>query len=316
MNKSNMWRCFRLNMLKKIRVAVIGFGNVGKGALEAIETAADMEIAGVVVRAHALEVTKSTLPHSLAVVTEIDDLQAVDVAVLAVPSRSVAAVAQPLLVQGISTVDSFDIHGTELWQLRQKLAVPAVNGGATAISAAGWDPGTDSMIRAIFALQAPRGTSYTNFGPGMSMGHTVAAKQIPGVKNAVAFTLPLGYGQHQRQVYVELKPGYELSDVALAIQADAYFSHDKTRVEEVNSVDAMHDTSHGVLLERHGTAGNTANQTFSYSTRVTNPALTGQILVSTARAAIRMPAGAYTMLEVPLAHFLPGDLQAIIEQFV
>lgn len=305
-----------MDRAEKIRVAVVGFGNVGKGAVDAIDTATDLELAGVVVREHAIARTRSLLPSHVPVVSDIATLGPVDVAVLAVPSRSTAAVAEPLLEQGISTVDSFDIHGAALWQLRQELDTAARSAGAVAILAAGWDPGTDSMIRAIFALQAPRGISYTNFGPGMSMGHSVAAKKIPGVKNALALTLPLGYGQHKRQVYVELIPGYELADVSLAIKQDSYFCHDETQVQAVTSVEAMLDTGHGVLLERHGVSGQAANQVFRYESRVTNPALTGQILVSSARAATRMPAGAFTMLEVPLVHFLPGDLQTIIEQFV
>jgi len=235
---------------------------------------------------------------------------------VAVPSRSVAVVAKPILAQGICTVDSFDIHGRDLWRLRQQLDVAARNAGVVAISAAGWDPGTDSLLRAIFALQAPRGITYTNFGPGMSMGHTVAAKKIAGVRNAMALTLPLGYGRHQRLVYIELVPGYDFTTVEAAIKKDPYFSQDDTRVEVVDDVGQLLDTGHGVMLERRGTAGKTANQVFRYTSRITNPALTGQILVAAARATQRLSAGAYTMLEVPLAHFLPGDLQTIVEEFV
>lgn len=305
-----------LHKSERVRVAVVGYGNVGKCALDAIEIATDLELAGVVVREHAVERTREQLSPGTPVATEISELWLVDVAVLAVPSRSVAAVAQPLLGQGISTVDSFDIHGNALWQLRHNLGSVAAPAGATAISAAGWDPGSDSMIRAIFALQAPQGVSHTNFGPGMSMGHTVAVKKIEGVKDALALTLPIGYGQHRRQVYVELLPGYELVEIAQTIQQDDYFVHDATQVHEVDSVAALRDTGHGVVLERRGTAGKTANQVFRYESRVTNPAVTGQILVSSARAAKRMPPGAYTMLEVPLVHFLPGDLRTIVEQFV
>ncbi|NLW17151.1 MAG: diaminopimelate dehydrogenase [Firmicutes bacterium] len=302
--------------MEKIRVAIVGMGNVGKGALDAIETAGDMQLAGVVVRDHALTRTRDLLPPAVPVVSHIDNLDRVDVAVLAVPSRNVRSVALPLLETGISTVDSFDIHGQELWQLRQDLKRAAQQGGASAIVGAGWDPGTDSMIRAIFALQAPRGISHTNFGPGMSMGHTVAAKKVPGVRDALSLTLPLGYGQHKRQVYVELEPGYELEQVVPAIQQDPYYCHDETQVLAVDDVQSLMNTSHGVVLERRGVAGKTANQLFRYESRITNPALTGQILVSSARAAKRLPPGAYTLLEVPLAHFLPGSLQTIIEQYV
>ncbi len=297
------------------RVAIIGLGNVGKGALDAIETAPDLQLAGIVVRDHRIASLRNLYPK-LTVKTDVRRLEQVDVAILATPSRSIPELAKLVLELGICTVDSFDIHGRALWQLRQELDKTAKSVGSVAISAAGWDPGTDSMIRGIFAIQAPRGISYTNFGPGMSMGHTVAVKRLAGVKNALAMTLPKGMGQHKRAVYVQLEPGVDLATVTRGILQDPYFCHDETQVMAVNSVDELMDTGHGVLLERRGAAGKTANQVFRYESRVTNPALTGQILVSAARATRRMPAGAYTMLEVPLAHFLPGELQDIVEHLV
>lgn len=63
------------------------------------------------------------------------------------------------------------------------------------------------MIRCMFELMAPRGVSYTNFGPGMSMGHSVAVKALPGVEDALSMTMPAGAGIHRRIVYVQLKPG-------------------------------------------------------------------------------------------------------------
>ncbi|MGE5654103.1 MAG: diaminopimelate dehydrogenase, partial [Bacillota bacterium] len=214
---------------EKIRVAVVGLGHVGRGALDAIEMAHDMEIAGIVEREDAVIRLQSDFPH-IPVVCDIGQLDHVDVAVLAVPTRSVPEVAKQILAKGINTVDSFDIHGEELWKLRSSLDPVAKAAGASSISSAGWDPGTDSLVRAIFAIQAPRGLSYTNFGPGMSMGHTVAVKKIAGVRDALAMTLPKGLGQHKRMVYVELLNGYQLDDVAQAIKQDPYFSHDETHV--------------------------------------------------------------------------------------
>ncbi|MGE5653280.1 MAG: diaminopimelate dehydrogenase [Bacillota bacterium] len=299
----------------KIRVAVVGLGNVGRGALDAIEVAPDMEIAGIVEREEAIASIQAAFPQTQ-VVSSIEQLTQVDVAVLAVPTRSVPEMAKRILASGISTVDSFDIHGSDLWQLRCDLDPIAKQAGVASISSAGWDPGTDSLIRAIFAIQAPRGISYTNFGPGMSMGHTVAVKKIAGVRDALAMTLPKGLGQHKRMVYVELLDGYCLEDVAQAIKQDAYFCHDETHVQAVDDVRELADTGHGVLLERKGIAGRTANQIFRYEIRVTNPAVTGQVLVSTARAAKRMSAGAYTMLEVPLVKYLPGNLEEIVKRHV
>lgn len=300
---------------EKIKVAVVGLGNVGRGALDAIEAAPDMEIAGIVERDEVVAGLQAAFPH-IPVAGSIEQLTKVDVAVLALPTRSVPEMAKRILANGISTVDSFDIHGQDLWRLRCELDPIAKASGAASISSAGWDPGTDSLIRAIFAIQAPRGISYTNFGPGMSMGHTVAVKKVAGVKDALAMTLPMGLGQHKRMVYVELHDGYEIDHVAEAIKQDPYFCHDETHVQAVDDVKELADTGHGVLLERKGIAGKTANQIFRYEIRVTNPAVTGQVLVSAARAAKRMPSGAYTMLEVPLISYLPGNPQEIIERFV
>lgn len=298
----------------KLKVAVIGYGNVAEGVLAALETTTDMRIAGIVVRDTSLvKAAKKSSSYPLA--SNIQDLGAVDVAVLAVPSKSVPEVAIPLLAAGINTVDSYDRHGQELWLLRQQLALTAIQTGAKAIVAAGWDPGTDSLLRAIFSIQAPRGVTYTDFGPGLSMGHTVAAGKIAGVKSALAFTLPLGLGQHRRLVYIELAQDYELEPVVMAIKNDDYFAQEPTLVRVTNSVNLLWDNSHQVKIERRGAAGKTGNQYFCYQSRIVNPALTGQILVSAARASTRMPAGAYTMLEVPLVHFLPEDLQSCIERY-
>ena len=99
---------------------------------------------------------------------------------------------------------------------------------AVAIVSAGWGPGSDSVIRTLMQAMAPKGVTYTNFGPGMSMGHTVAAKTIEGVKDALSMTIPLGEGIH-REVYIELKDGYKFDEVATAIKNDNYFINDETR---------------------------------------------------------------------------------------
>lgn len=298
---------------KKIRLAIVGLGNVGKGALDAVQASPDMELAGVVVREQSLQRTQAGYP-TLPLVSNIQHLGPIDVAVLALPSRIVPAITPQILAQGINTVDCYDI-GHSLWQLRTQLDVAAKATGATAISAAGWDPGTNSLIRAIFALQAPCGTTYTNFGPGMSMGHTAAAKRIAGVKDALSLTIPQGQGKHRRLVYIELSESHSLTTVNQAILQDPYFSHDETRVQIVNDVQAMMDTNHGALIEHQGTSGSTPCQSFRYELRINNPALTGQILIAAARATQQMQPGAYTMLEVPLAYFLPGSIREIIASF-
>lgn len=175
--------------MKKIRAAIVGYGNIGKFTLDALEAAPDFEVAGVVRRNGA-----ENKPAELAdypVVKDIKELQDVDVAILATPTRSVEAYAKEILALGINTVDSFDIH-TQITSLRRSLGETAKAHNAVSIIAAGWDPGSDSVVRSLLEAIAPKGITYTNFGPGRSMGHSVAVRAIAGVKDALSMTIPVG----------------------------------------------------------------------------------------------------------------------------
>ena len=142
--------------MKKIRAAVVGYGNIGKYALEALVEAPDFEIAGIVRRRGAEDCPKELADYK--VVKDIRELEAVDVAILATPTRSVEAYAKEILAQGINTVDSFDIH-TQIVQLRRSLDAAAKAGGAVSIISAGWDPGSDSVVRTLMESLAPKGIS-------------------------------------------------------------------------------------------------------------------------------------------------------------
>lgn len=298
--------------MKKIRAAVVGYGNIGKYVVEAIEAAADFEIAGIVRRASSLS---SSNEQKYPVVSSLEQLDNVDVAILCTPSRLVEKSAETALKLGISTVDSFDIH-TGIADTRTRLDAIARENNVASLISAGWDPGSDSVVRALLEICAPQGITYTNFGPGMSMGHTVAVKAIEGVKAALSMTIPLGTGIHRRMVYIELEDGYDFDDVATKIKNDAYFVHDETHVKQVESVDALLDMGHGVNMVRKGVSGKTQNQRFEFNMSIDNPGLTSQILVAGARAILRQKPGAYTMIEIPLIDFLAGDRDQIIRRLV
>ncbi len=299
--------------MKKIRVAIVGYGNIGRYTLQALEAAPDMEVAGIVRRSGA-----ENRPAELAdyqVVKSIDELNDVDVAVLATPTRSVEKFALEILAKGINTVDSFDIH-TKIVDLRRSLDAAAKRSGAVAVISAGWDPGSDSVVRTLLEGLAPKGVSYTNFGPGRSMGHSVAVKAIPGVRDALSVTIPLGTGIHRRMVYVELEDGADFKQVEAAIKADPYFVNDETHVNQVDSVDSVNDVGHGVNMVRKGVSGQTHNQLFEFNMKINNPALTAQILVNVARASLKQQPGAYTMIEIPVIDYLPGDREELIRHLV
>ena len=298
--------------MEKFKAAIVGYGNIGKYVLDALKASPDFEIAGIVRRSIA------NVPSELngfSVVTDITELGHVDVAILCTPTREVEKYATKYLACGINTVDSFDIH-TDVCGLRNRLDAIAKANGTKAVISAGWDPGSDSVVRALMQAAAPKGVTYTNFGPGMSMGHSVAVRSKAGVKDALSMTTPWGTGIHRRMVYVELEEGADFATVVKAIKEDPYFSSDETHVMQVQSVDELRDMGHGVNMERKGVSGLTHNQRLEFSMSINNPALTAQMLVNVARASFKQAPGAYTMIEIPVIDLLPGDRDELIKHLV
>lgn len=284
-----------------IKVAIVGYGNIGRAAEQAVQVAPDMQLAGVFHHDDCL-----------------DCLDA-DVVLVCTPTREVQKFATLLAARGICTVDSFDIH-SQICHLRGAMDAVCKTGKSVSIISAGWDPGSDSMVRAILLALAPGGLTYTNFGPGRSMGHTVAAKAVAGVRNALSMTIPLGTGIHRRMVYIELEEGADFKTVEAAILADDYFAHDETHVIAVDSVETLNNVAHGVNLVRNGVSGLTHNQRFEFNMTINNPALTGQVMVSCARAAVRLrdrgDFGAKTMIELAPIDLLPGNKEDHIKALV
>ena len=288
-------------MNEKIRVAVVGHGNIGSHAVDAINMAPDMELAGIITRENEHE--------------GFDKYGKIDVALICKPTRLVEEYSKKFLEKGINTVDSFDIHG-DIVDLRKNLGNLAKENNCVAIVASGWDPGSDSIMRALLEAAAPIGITYTDFGPGMSMGHSVVVRSKEGVKDAISITIPLGTGVHRRMVYVELEEGASFEKVTELIKEDDYFKYDETHIIPVENVKDLMDRGHGVKMTRKGISAAADNQLFSFEMRINNPALTAQIMVSCARASIKQAAGAYTMIEIPLANMLTGDLEDNIRRLV
>ena len=299
--------------MKKIRAAVVGYGNIGKSVVEALQAAPDFEIAGIIRRNGAENKPAELTDYE--VVKDITELKDVDVAIVASPTRQVEVQAKKILALGINTVDSFDIH-TQITSLRRSLGETAKENGSVAIISAGWDPGSDSVVRTLLEAIAPKGITYTNFGPGRSMGHSVAVRAIDGVKDALSMTIPTGTGIHRRMVYVELEEGADFKAVEAAIKADPYFVNDETHVKQVPCVDDLNDVGHGVNLVRKGVSGTTHNQLFEFNMKINNPALTAQVMVCCARATMRQQPGCYTMIEVPVIDLLHGDREELIAHLV
>lgn len=298
--------------MSKYKIAVVGCGNVGASAVQAVIHAPDMELVGIVEQAKLCPALKKV--YACPVTDNISDLDKPHGVVLAVPSTLVPVIAPDYLRQGIATSDSFDIHGQALLDTLETLGEAAKAGHVASVSAAGWDPGTDSMIRAIFAVMVPQGITHTNFGPGMSMGHTVATKKYSGVRDALSMTIPVGRGVHERDVYVELEPGADFNQIKAEICSDPYFSKDKTTVVQVDDVSSLLDMGHGVLLQRRGVSSGVHNQCLEFVSRITNPAVTAQVMVASLRAVLKQNPGAYVMLDMPLLDYLPGERLQLIKE--
>ena len=282
-----------------MRIAIIGHGNIGHFVIRSVKNYPDMECIGW----YRHDEIGSVL------------LSKPDCTLLCTPSRQTPDLVQQLLSRGICTVDSFDIH-EKIVSVRSELMPIAVSHSAVAIIAAGWDPGSDSVVRAMMRAMLPQATLYTNFGPGRSMGHSVAVKAIPGVKDAVSITLPVGQGRHKRHVYVELEPNATLQQVTEAIKGDKYFVNDETEVEVVGSIKDVDTLRHGVLIEASWSGSDDGKQEIKFSMDITNPLLTAQVMLSAARATGHLRPGVYTMIEIPPICYLPDEDEKSIRDTV
>lgn len=300
----------------KINVAVMGCGHIGTYACKAVQLAADMELVGAVELPAAIPAARNRLP-GVTILPAVEELPLKpDVMILAVPTRSVETAAPRLLQAGIHTVDCFDMHGDPFFTLKQALDAPARENGTVAIMGAGVDPGISTMIRALFEIWAPTGLSYVTYGPGMSMGHTVAAKSYPGVKDALSITRPGDPGCHKRDLYLVIEDGFNFDMVKTSILADSYFCHDDVRVFKVDDVTPLLDMGHRIHVLRKGGASGVDNQLLDFETTFHNPASTAQVMVAAARACTRMQPGAHTLLEIPLYAFMPQSLSELMRRLV
>lgn len=307
--------------MKKIKAAVHSLGNIGRHVIDCLLRAPDFEVLGIVRRPESVGtqvLERQNVPDFASIDELIISKGKPDVVILCGPSRNVPEDARQYLAKGICTIDSFDIHD-RVPEVVQTLDEIAKKNNCAAITAAGWDPGTDSLIRAVFEAMVPVGVTFTNFGRGRSMGHSVAARAIEGVANATSITIPIGGGRHSRLVYVLPKPGRSFDKIKELLAADPYFSHDPLDVRQVSSeeeLNAVADNSHGVLMERVGASGSTSNQHLTFDMRIDNPALTSQVLVSCARAITRMGKGCFTLIDIPPVYLLPGERMDHIKRLV
>jgi diaminopimelate dehydrogenase len=240
-------------MTRRRRVAVVGFGQLGRRCMEALKEAADLELAGVVRR----QDSAARLPapwQDVSVVRHMSELRNVDAALVCVPTQVVRGVAEEILQRHVPIVECARLEGHALAEHHRALDTYARGHRVAAIVGAGWDPGAMPLLQRIFTLLIPDGQITVTNRPGVNLHHTAVAEGIAGVKGALATEYRGGDGRLMHYLYVELEKHAALEHVHAAIAAEPEFLGEALTVLPVESIAALEETGHGTVLERRGSA--------------------------------------------------------------
>ena len=296
--------------MSKIRIGIVGYGNIGRGVEQAIKRNEDMELAAVFTRRDPASVKVAT---EGAKVVHMDDMLSmkgdVDVMVLCGGSATDLPVMGPEIAANFNTIDSFDTHA-KIPEYFANVDKAAKEGNNISIISVGWDPGMFSLNRLYAESILVQGSTYTFWGKGVSQGHSDAIRRIPGVKNAIQYTVPVDEAvdqvrsgsepklttrdKHTRECYVVAQEGANKAEIENAIKTmPNYFDEYNTTVHFISEEELKRDHSkmpHGGFVIRTGETGEEGNKhVIEYSLKLdSNPEFTGAVIAAYARAAYRM----------------------------
>ncbi len=249
--------------MRRLRVAIVGYGRLGRACAEALKDCGDLELAGIVQRGG-----------------HIRDLQAVDAVLVCVPTTLTLAVASELLEQRFAVVECATLEGRALEEHHGELFRIAELRRARVMVGAGWDPGVLTLLRFAFEMLIPHGVSELTPRPAVGLHHV--AEALPGVRAALATERHAG-GERQGYLYVELAPGGRLDEVRAAIAADPALAGEHTNVFAVDSIASMEAYGHGVLLERRGTGEHGAHPALVFEGRFDPTRFAARAMLDAAR---------------------------------
>lgn len=293
-----------------MKVAIYGYGNLGKGVEIAVRDAGDMENFGIFTRRDPSSIKTLTGAKVYPAEDILKYKDDIDVLVICGGSATDLPKLTPMLAKDFNVIDSFDTHA----KIREHFAnvdESAKAGGKTAVISCGWDPGMFSLNRLYASVILPDGKDYTFWGKGVSQGHSDAIRRIPGVKDARQYTVPVPSAlesvragenpelsvrqKHTRECFVVAEPGADLAAIENAIKTmPNYFADYDTTVTFISEEELKEKHSglpHGGMVIRTGRTGvNKEHQhTIEYSLKLdSNPEFTGSVLAACARAAYRM----------------------------
>lgn len=312
------------------RVAINGYGNLGRGVEKALGLAPDLELAVVFTRRDPQSV--KTLGAPVASVEDMPDYtDDMDVCI------NCGGSATDLMEQGVATsrwfhtVDSFDTHA-RIPEYFSRIDAAAQVAGHCAIISCGWDPGLFSMLRVLGDAVLPSGRTTTFWGRGVSQGHSDAIRRLDGVVDARQYTVPVpdtvavvqaGHAgdlsarqMHTRECFVVAEPGADTARIEAEIKAmPNYFADYDTTVTFITAAEmAQHHSGmpHAGRVIRTGYTSPEVRQSLTFSLELdSNPEFTGSVLVAVARACARKAArgetGAFTMLDITLSDLSPRN---------
>ena len=296
--------------MDKIKIGIVGYGNIGRGVEQAIKRNEDMELAAVFTRRDPASVKVATEGVK---VVHMDDMLSmkgdVDVMVLCGGSATDLPVMGPEIAANFNTIDSFDTHA-KIPEYFANVDKAAKEGNNISIISVGWDPGMFSLNRLYAESILVQGSTYTFWGKGVSQGHSDAIRRIPGVKNAIQYTVPVDEAvdqvrsgsepklttrdKHTRECYVVAQEGANKAEIENAIKTmPNYFDEYNTTVHFISEEELKRDHSkmpHGGFVIRTGETGEEGNKhVIEYSLKLdSNPEFTASVLIAYARAAYRL----------------------------
>ena len=296
--------------MEKIRIGIVGYGNIGRGVELAVARNEDMELKAVFTRRDPSSVKIHTKG---AAVKHMDDMLSmkdeIDVMMLCGGSATDLPVMGPQIAADFNTIDSFDTHA-RIPEYFENVDKAAKAGKKIGIISVGWDPGMFSLNRLYAESVLPQGSTYTFWGKGVSQGHSDAIRRVQGVKNGIQYTVPIEAAvervrsgsepelttreKHLRECYVVPEEGADLKAIENAIKTmPNYFDEYDTTVTFITEEELKekhHKMSHGGFVIRSGDTGEEGNQhIIEYSLKLdSNPEFTASVLAAYARAAHRL----------------------------
>jgi len=310
-------------MANKIRVGILGYGNIGRGVEAAVAAAEDMELAAVFTRRDPATLRTAGFARKVVNISEAENYtEDIDVLILCGGSATDLPQQGPEFAARFNTVDSFDTHA-KIPEYFAKVDAAAKKADKISVIATGWDPGLFSLLRSLGESVLPQGKAYTFWGKGVSQGHSDAIRRIKGVKDARQYTVPREEAvekvrsgnnpelstreKHLRDCYVVAEPGADKAAIETTIRTmPDYFSDYDTKVTFISEEEMARDHSampHGGFVLRSGQTTEKVKHLIEFRLKLdSNPEFTGSVLTAYARAAYRMhkegTRGALTVFDI------------------